>query len=370
MAAVLLASSTIGSTLLHLGVLAPTGAHAVGKAAVVLTDASREELGTEASGDHRRVRIVAWYPAVAGTGEPAAYLEDLDRIAEGLEASGSIGAFEAAGLRLIDDPARRNAEVVAATSDLPVVLLSPGNATNVEFYASLAEELASQGYVVIGIDHPFQSAAVDLGDLVAVYSGDPPLGEAERVTVERIGERVDDIGFVLERLAADAAGLAVLRGSLDLERVALIGHSNGGIAAVEACGDARVRACVNIDGQNRAGPFGIGAEPVAPANPFLFITKDAELHPALVEVFEGSGEAGSGAYRAIVASAEHDSFSDGPRFRPRVLPGSGTADDVLTVTRGTTLAFLDHVLRGEPQSVLGEIDAPADLLLEVYPLRP
>jgi hypothetical protein len=51
-----------------------------------------------------------------------------------------------------------------------------------------------------------------------------------------------------------------------------------------------------------------------------------------------------------------------------VLPLDGDADRTLRVTRGFAVAFLDHVLRGAPEAVLGTVDAPTDVLLEVYPL--
>ena len=42
----------------------------------------------------------------------------------------------------------------------------------------------------------------------------------------------------------------------------------------------------------------------------------------------------------------------------------------MTVTRGFLVAFLDHTLRGAPQEVLGDVNAPTDVLVEVYPLQP
>ncbi len=362
-----LGTSAVGSTLVHLRTPDPTGAHAVGKDSRLLEDASRAEAATEAPGDHRQVSVVAWYPAMAGNGEPAAYMAGLDRIGDGLVASGSIDAFARAGLDLVTTSAHREASVADAEATYPVVILSAGNATNVEFYGALAEELASHGYVVIGLDHPYQSAAVAIGESVATYAGDAPMGQAEAITRSRINERVADIGFVLDRLEADAAGFEVLDGRLDLGQVAVIGHSNGGLAAVQVCNDPRVTACANIDGQNMAGPFGTGSDPVAPTKPFLFLTKEAELHPALAEAFEAGGPGG---YRVVVPAAAHDSFTDGPRFQPRLLPLEGTADAVMTVTRGFLVAFLDHALRDAPQSVFGEVRAPTDVLVEVYPLRP
>lgn len=357
--------STVVSTVVHLRIPEPTGTHAVGKADVVLVDDARPEPATADPSDDRSVRLVAWYPAVSGTGEPATYLTDLDAIGEGLVASGSIGSLERTGLGFVSGAARSGAEVADAEPTYPVILLSPGNATNVEFYASLAEELTSHGYVVIGLDHPYQVGAVRLDGEVAVYAGDPPLSEAGQVIPARIDERVADIGFVLDRLEQDAARLTPLAGRLDLDRVGVMGHSNGGIAAAEACFDPRIDSCLNIDGQLAGGPFSSRAEPSPPDKPFLYLTKETQLHPALAALFE---EGGRDTFRVVVPAASHDAFTDGPMFRPRILPTSVIADDVITVTRGFSLAFFDHTLRDAPREVFGRVDAPTDVQVFVYPL--
>lgn len=361
-----LALSAILSTALHLRLPTPTGPHAVGKSVATLTDPARAESNTPTSGDDRQIRLVTWYPAVAGSGRPGEYFTELERIRDGLVASGSIGSLEAAGLGAIADPARLDATPVASNAGYPVILLSPGNATNVESYGALATELASLGYVVIGLDHPFQSAAVLVSDIVAVYGGDPPLDRAEATTQGRIAERVADLRIVLDGLIAGTLPIGSVADQLDVTRVALVGHSNGGVASMEACTDARVAGCINMDGQLAGGPFSSREDGLPPDKPFLFLTKERDLHPMLAARFEERGR--TGAYRVVVPAATHDAFTDGPMFRPRLLPTSSTADDVVAVTRGFVAAFLDRVLRGAPVSVFGEVVAPTDVLVEVYPL--
>ena len=102
-----------------------------------------------------------------------------------------------------------------------------------------------------------------------------------------------------------------------------------------------------------------------PEQPLLFLTKEARLHPTLAARFEAGG---AGTYRVVVPSATHAAFSDGPRFEPRLAPVDGTPDHVLTLERGFIGAFLDHALQGAPATVFGELDAPADVYVEVYPL--
>ena len=357
--------STVGSTLGYLRLPAPTGSLGVGRADVLLTDTARREPRAGASAA-RQVRVVAWYPAERGTGRPAPYVPGYEAVREGLVASGELPAPVVAGLGLVATNAREAAKPAKAEGGLPVVLLSPGNATNVAFYANLAEELASHGFAVIGVDHPYQVAAVALDGGVAVYEGDVA-GGASTTIGRKIEERTADLAFVLDRLAADSVGLEALAGALDLDRVGVVGHSNGGIAATELCRiDARVDACMNVDGQSAGGPFGTTADPEAPAKPFLFLTKERDLHPKLAEVFEA---AGSGTWRVVVPSAGHGDFADGARFVPRPAPLDGSADHVLRIQRGIARAFFDHALRGAPASVLGTVDARVDLYVEGRPLR-
>ncbi len=171
---------------------------------------------------------------------------------------------------------------------------------------------------------------------------------------------------MLDQLTGDAPGLEAIAARVDPTRVGVMGHSNGGVAAAMACRDARVVACVNIDGQAAGGPFDVQPHPAAPSKPFLYLTKETELHPALAEVFEA---AGTGTFRVVVPAAAHDQFSDGPSYRPRVLPIAGIADDVITVSRGFSLAFFDHTLRGAPRAVFGHVTAPTDVQVLVYPLE-
>jgi alpha-beta hydrolase superfamily lysophospholipase len=350
------------STFAYLRLPGVTGSEYVGRVETLLTDNTRSD-PQSATGDHRRVPLTVWYPAAGDASPLAPYVPGLSKISAGLEASGELSAIQVAGLGVVTANAHAGAPVASLDATYPVVLLSPGNATNVIFYSALAEDLASHGYVVIGVDHPYQSAAVDIGSGVAVYAGDGPPGAG---VVGKIEERVADLRFVLDRLAHDAAGLSRLQGRLDLEHVAVVGHSNGGIAAAEACRvDPRLSACVNIDGQAAGGPFSAAGPPIAPRTPFLFLTKETTLHPALEAVFEAAPR---NAYRVVVPAAAHGDFADGARFEPRPLPVDGTADAVLTIERGFTLAFLDHELRGAPESRFRSVAAATDVSVMVYPL--
>src|SRR6185503_10763240 len=80
-------------------------------------------------------------------------------------------------------------------------------------------------------------------------------------------------------------------GLLDLNHVAAAGHSLGGITASEACkADTRFKGCVNFDGLQAGGPFSADVTAAPPDQPFLFLTKESQIHPALIEKFESTSE--------------------------------------------------------------------------------
>ena len=338
-----------------------TGPLGVGFARLSWTDDARPELNTADPNDRREIVAEVWYPAVRDSGTPAPYVPDLDRIGGALVDSGEVPALAAAGLRLVGTPARLDAEFASASERYPVILLSPGNATNAQFYAGLATELASNGYVVVGLEHPYQVTAVALsGGRVATYR------EQLGPVTPRIAERVDDVRSALDLLHGIDRGGHRLSGRLDLSKVGIIGHSNGGLAAVEACkADARVHACVNVDGQAAGGPFSTSPDGRAPSKPFMYLTKERAINQVILERFEA---AGTGTFRVVIPRAQHHHFVDTALFAPVINPFDRTAEHVIRTTRGLAVAFFDHALRGAPRSVLGRVRSEIDIFVNVHPL--
>jgi hypothetical protein len=169
-------------------------------------------------------------------------------------------------------------------------------------------------------------------------------------TAERMNVRIADLLFVLDRLDALISDLDnPLAGVLDLESVAVAGHSLGGIAASEACkADRRFKACLNFDGLQKGGPFSMEETAIPPLQPFLFLTKEAELHTRLVESFESTTES----YWVVIHGALHESFTDGPQLRDLLSPFSPKTDQLMSLIQGYTIAFLDQTLKGQPSEVL------------------
>lgn len=328
------------ASVVRLAIPAPSGPHAIGRMRLSWTDPSRSEHLTAVESDRREVIAEVWYPARARSGHRAPYFPDLTRVAAGLARSGEINRFQAWGLRFVRAHGRAQAAPADAVAPFPVVVLSPGNATNAEFYASFSEDLASHGFVVVGINHPYDVGAVALDDgSIAVLA--PTDSPGQEFTAVRVVERVADVRFTLDRLAELNEGAGPLAGRLDLARIGVMGHSLGGLAAAQACvADARFDACLNLDGLQDGGPFSVKAGEPIPQQPFLFITKEAALHPRL-EALLATVPTYS---RVIIPEAAHRDFSDGPLFEPAFLPLPRTIDRVHEQVRRATREFFQQVL--------------------------
>lgn len=357
------------SLALQLRLPAPGGPYVVGRASLTWVDESRPEVVPGASGGSRHVGVQLWYPAQAGSAPRAPYFPFLDQVSAALRESGEVSALKVAGLRFIRSNSLWQAQAAWEGGPFPVLLLSPGNGTNVEFYGGLAEELASQGYVVVGINHPYDVAAVALSDgKVAGYyrqQWDIPPQEQQQYVQQRGPVRVADAFFVVDRLSNLNREDPLLAGRLDLERLGFLGHSLGGITAAEACQrDPRFKACLNLDGIQAGGPFSMVASPPLPAQPFMFITKEEQLHPGLIAQFEALPSQG---YVVIIHGASHDHFTDGPQLLPSLLPIQNRADRILQQISQYALAFFDQELKGQLSQLLTAPRQDPQVTFQVYP---
>jgi len=359
------------SVYLRLKLPQSTGPYAVGRAIFKWVDTSRPEIMTENPKDFREVMVLVWYPAVKGTGIQAEYIPDLPVITNDLAHSGELEGWEAFGLRWVRPNSFQNAKPLREAAPYPGVLLLPGNGTNIEFYSSLASEIASHGYIVIGINHPYDVTAVELSNgKVAPYDKEQwSLGIAahQAYIAKRHKVKVGDALFVLDQLKVlNSSASSPLAGILDLNNMVAAGHSLGGIVASDVCKAVPdIKACINFDGLQKGGPFSMEETALPSTQPFLFLTKEEQLHPKLLQRFETTSES----YYVVVHGASHDSFTDGPQLRPSLLLFPNRTDQFMSVIQKYTLAFLDQILRSQPSELLEHTTKGHDISVTVFPFK-
>ncbi|NRQ36718.1 alpha/beta hydrolase [Nonomuraea sp. NN258] len=327
---------------------APTGDHPVGTTVRYLKDASRPDpwnLDVAA----RELKVTLWYPAERGEGRRAAYMTPK-------ESELTIKGSRIAGVPFdLLSRTRTNAVTDAEPTGrrLPLVVLSPGFTKPVSTLTSLAEDLASRGYVVAGIDHTYESYATTfpggrVAECLACDSDtDPGFGSG------LVRVRAADVSFVLDRLPAIWDGA----GRIDRARIAMVGQSIGGASAVAAMvADPRVRAGIDMDGTTYARIPETGF-----TRPFMFIGASPHVPGGRDQSWDRDWKLLDGWKRWLVLTgAEHQSFTDGALLADalgvRPVAGALSGARAAELTRTYVAAFLDQHLRSRPQPIL---DAPS-----------
>lgn len=255
----------------------------------------------------------------------------------------------------------------------PVVLLRGGASAAVWNYTTLAEDLASQGYVVVGFDVPHRTNVVVLANgavATRTFENDPEAAaeRGDNVTLQRLIDAwSSDMSAALDELERlNASGpTGRFQGRLDLHRVGAFGHSFGGTEVAAFCvSDPRCRAGVDIDG----GMFADTAN-AAIKQPFLILLGDHshEHGPDAVAVRRGIQAVYDRlppATRALVTlpGANHFFFSDdGALLKSHLVVGALRQFGVVKMAGPQQLAETAQIVRSFFDTHLGQAGAQPTL---------
>ncbi len=258
----------------------PSGSFSIGLQSLYLEDQTRQEVLTKEVGDHRKLTAHIWYPSDQKVTNPKRYMDQ--GYAEAFVESKNMPSFIATHFDLTKTHTQKSLPITR-NEQLPIIVMSHGLLWNCEVYTSIIEEIVSQGYVVVGIDHIYESFLteykgrklqwsqenIDYMDKgldfnliekkmnLALHSKDSLL--RDKSTYEIIQElpyfkSLDrwskDISFVIDQLEIinrDPDGFLFQK--LSIDRIGLLGHSWGGAAVVQnASVNKRIRAVINMDG--------------------------------------------------------------------------------------------------------------------------
>ena len=345
-----------------------TGAYEVEMASAILTDESRAET-FEKDGSHREVPIYVYYP---------------ERLKSG--------------------------EAMTGNERFPVVFFSHGAFGYYQSNASTYLELASNGYVVISMDHPYHSfftkdtagktILVDLDFIQTAMvvgnakDGEIPEEEIFRTTRAWMDLRMADVSFVIDETLgqsqliqregktenksqgagngslgqawyvqkdSDVQKMARALSMIDAEKVGLMGHSLGGATSVTIGRQKSdvIDAVIDFDGtmlgeelsyENGAYVYPTDPYPV----PLLAINneahqKDMETYGTLYVNGAVLANAKDARYTYFKGSG-HMNYTDLPLFSPFLasMLGTGNIDarKCIETMNEITLQFFDHYLKG------------------------
>src|SRR5262245_61015311 len=357
----------------------PTGPHMVGRTTYVWSDARQADPFAPEPDTKRELLAWIWYPAAARQSPNTVedYLPAPWRTAVECRRS-ALMTLLTRDLSRVRPHSIRDSDLSPQHCSYPVLVMRAGLAALTTDYTTLAEDLASHGYVVVGFDAPYRTAVVVGRDgrvIARTPQNDAKLvgGPQQDLLIEKLLEGwTADIAFALDQLeqlnAFDPCGRFMHR--LDLQRVGVFGHSLGGAAALQFCrNDSRCKAGIDVDGAPRGSVIADGV-----TQSFMFLLSD---HGSKFDADNRRIEANiRSIYERLptdrrlgimIRGANHFNFSDGSVLRSQLLMRALRALGIigidgrgqLALTTHCIRSFFDVHLKGHPASTLeSQLDYP------------
>jgi predicted dienelactone hydrolase len=365
---------------------APTGKLPIGTTRWVVTDTSRDEMF--APGKKRDIEIVAWYPAAAPSSQPAPYIRDgMEEVLSFARLAKLGDAFN--GLASVKTHAGIDAAPAATPARFPVIVFQHGYTGLPSSHTTLMEDLASHGWAVLNLIHPYEATGAMLADGTVVTFTDEknamrsgimdvlnewgPEGgtmekivaasnDAEKETLMRgylaalkntdqvVKRWTLDAKYALDHLPKDGAA-GRIAAKLDLSRLGVAGHSMGGVAAAQFCvEDRRCKAALNLDGIPQ---YGTMIDTKMPA-PFLMVYSGRAGRAGASDIIYK--RSASKYYRVDVKDTMHLDFTDmnfwGGPLRQRGAYGKIEPVRAAEITRMVVREFFAQEILKQPSAFL------------------
>lgn len=323
-------------------IMKTTGPYSVGTIRYYFTDKNRPEIFTPENNDYREVAIKIWYPA-----KKSSCLKKAPYIEKAIERKNKLPNNSSLPPSFFDKIAhiKSNSFYDAAISDkqekYPIILFSHAYSAGMNANSILMEELASYGYITVSIGHAYETSHFIKEDgsikVFSYYNKELMKRAIERknsfsiqrkindtndekelklIIKELMDKRskimeslkiwVEDITFIINKLEELNNSEGIFYKKLDLDKIGVIGHSFGGVAAGQACiVEKRCKAGVNLDGLQLGDMLKRPLE-----KPFMFMHHDNEraINKKPNKIFFNQSK--STAYMLLIKGASHFNFSD------------------------------------------------------------
>ncbi len=349
----------------------PTGPYQVGTVTYDWTDENRLEEATREPNDKRELMVQVWYPAEKTDNlKKAPYINDLPEVSRGL----GVPSVLLSHLKYVKSNSYSNAKLSDKQQKYPLLIFSHG----FQFFRNVntfeVEELASHGYIVVGIDHTYDAAATVFSDgRVAQYSHHNKMLNGNNEYLDKhIEIWVKDAKFVLDKIEEinKKDPLNHFTGRIDLNKIGMFGHSYGGATAGQIImQDSRVKAGINMDGTFYGDPIsekGLG-------KPFMMMDSETSLNIYKGDVdlimklsgltdkkyrdfnarmyIKRNNAIANGGYSLLINNTQHISYTDLSLLTPVAAIGYNP-HDVHRIINDFTITFFNKYLLGDSSASL------------------
>ena len=231
------------------------GKYFVGTQNFQLVDSTRSMWFTDDIKSFRTLSVKMWYPADENSlSDRAPYVDQYELIAKAL--STSLGVPEALMSRAgaVKCNSWLNADI--SIGNFPIVIYSHGHQSLKIANTFQAEEIASNGYIVIAPDHTYDAALTIINKDKIIYTrsklpnSDEEAEDSEMIerVKEQLNIRVEDVSFVIDKMIEKFSKDKQFNESADFENIGIFGHSFGGSTAIMAANnDNRIDAILGLD---------------------------------------------------------------------------------------------------------------------------
>ena len=274
-----------------------------------------------------------------------------------------------------------------ASCKMPLIIFSHGAFGYYQSNASMFMELASNGYVVASIEHPYHSIFTHdsegktviadrdfLNDSMTIGSSDRSEAEVFEVTSKWMELRTADMNFAIDSLKdgntdswyienSQKSGVIKAVELIDTTKIGLIGHSMGGATSVTCGRRGDISAVVDIDGTMLGENLGVNGDDIIineePYHTPLLNLQNQNHHEEAEQALI-AGEPYSNniilnnadiAYSTYFRNSGHMDFTDLPLFSPALAGMLGTGDvnneAMICTLNGLVLEFFDCYLKEE-----------------------
>ncbi len=345
----------------------PSGSFEVGTTSYEFTDSSRKELYS-GKDEPRRFMVQVWYPAeITSTARHAPWMSEAKIYTRALSNYLELPSFFLDHLALSISPAYLDVPLAKTSKPYPVILFSHGWSGFSAQNTGQAVELASRGYVVIGMQHTYGAVVTVFPDGTVALNNPKALPENpddpnyEFIARKLVDQWSGDMAFVLDQFQGfdKEAGNRFFQ-KLDMERIGVYGHSTGGGAAIQFCGvDPRCKAVLGMDPFMRPVSAEVIENGISQPSFFMFSQGWTDLvdsyNNKLFDQFYPNTTNNVGVIS--INGTKHFDFTDIPLLSPIApqlgLKGPLNGKRVTKIVDAYLLDFFEMTLNNKPSTLFG-----------------